>query len=140
MTAFIGSWEDALDDRIDGAILLTIVCMQALAILGTLLSDAFAEYSWLLLLLSVAYWGAGFVLYLIVITIVTYRLIAYSLAPDDWHGPYWITMGAAAITTLAGALIGPRLGTLPAWESYAPMTLSVTFLAWAAATCQSCWS
>jgi tellurite resistance protein TehA-like permease len=87
-----------------------------------------------ILLSSLAYWGAGFVLYLIVITVVTYRLMAYSLAPADWHGPFWITMGTAAITTLAGATLDPRLGAIPAWEPYAPMTLSVTFLGWAIAT------
>lgn len=134
VTAFIGTWEEPVDDRVDGALLLSVVCMQSLSILGALISDVFATYTTKLLLVSAAYWGAGFILYLVVLTIVTYRLMAYSLSPEDWHGPYWITMGAAAITTLAGALVGPRLQTLPAWEPYAPMTISVTFLAWAAAT------
>jgi len=134
VTAFVGRWDSSIDDRVSGALLLSVVCMQSLAILGGLLSDVWVAYSGVLVITSVAYWAGGFVLYLIVITIVTYRLMAYPLDPIDWHGPFWITMGAAAITTLAGATLGPRLQTIPAWEPYAPMTLSVTFLAWAIAT------
>jgi len=81
-----------------------------------------------------SYFGAGYVLYFVVVTIVTYRLLDGTVRPEDWTGPYWITMGAAAITTLAGATLGPRLESMPAWEPYAPVILGVTFLAWAIAS------
>ena len=134
VTEFIGARKAAVSERIDGAFLLVIVCMQSLAVLGGLLSTEFPSHADDIVLLSTAYFGAGYVLYFIVVTVVTYRLLEGSVRPEDWTGPYWITMGAAAITTLAGATLGPRLEAVAAWEPYAPVILGITFLAWAIAS------
>jgi len=131
---FIGVRKTKVSERVDGAFLLVIVCMQSLAVLGGLLSAELSSYAGDVLLLSVSYFGAGYVLYFVVITVVTYRLLDGGVRPEDWTGPYWIMMGAAAITTLAGATLGPSLGSVAAWEPYAPVILGVTFLAWAIAS------
>lgn len=133
-TEFIGAGKVDVSERIDGAFLLVIVCMQSLAVLGGLLTDTLAGYGSAVLLLSMSYFGAGYVLYFVVVTVVTYRLLDGPIRPDDWTGPYWITMGAAAITTLAGTTLGPRLAAFQGWESYAPVIVGVTFLAWAIAS------
>ncbi|WP_226023862.1 tellurite resistance/C4-dicarboxylate transporter family protein [Halomicrobium salinisoli] len=130
----VGPRESAVRERVDGAFLLVIVCMQSLAVLGALLTDSLSAYVDEVVLLSMGYWGSGFVLYFVVVTIVTYRLLDGAVRPSDWTGPYWITMGAAAITTLAGATLGPRLSGFPAWEAYVEITLGITFLAWAIAS------
>ncbi|NKE37529.1 hypothetical protein GWG54_17290 [Natronococcus sp. JC468] len=133
-TEFIGARKTAVSERIDGAFLLVIVCMQSLAVLGGLLSNELSSYAADIVLLSMSYYGAGYVLYFVIVTIVAYRLLEGNVRPSDWTGPYWITMGAAAITTLAGSTLGPRLESIPAWEPYAPVILGVTFLAWAIAS------
>lgn len=133
-TEVIGARKVEVSERIDGAFLLVIVCMQSLAILGGLLSDTLMSYASWIVLLSMSYFGAVYVLYFVIVTIVTYRLLDGNVRPKDWTGPYWITMGAAAITTLAGSTLGPRLESIPAWEPYAPVILGVTFLAWAIAS------
>jgi len=133
-TEFIGARKTAVSKRVDGAFLLVIVCMQSLAVLGGLLSVELPGYAGDIVLLSMGYFGAGYVLYFVVVTVVTYRLLDGSVRPEDWTGPYWIVMGAAAITTLAGATLGPRLEGIGAWEPYAPVILGVTFLAWAIAS------
>jgi len=133
-TEFIGARKADVSERIDGAFLLVIVCMQSLAILGGMLSGELSAYTEGIILLSMSYFGSGYVLYFVIVTVVTYRLLEGRVRPDDWTGPYWITMGAAAITTLAGTTLGPRLESLPIWEPYAPVILGVTFLAWAIAS------
>jgi len=133
-TEIIGARKQAVSERIDGAFLLVIVCMQSLAILGGLLSTALSSYTDAIVLLSMSYFGAGYVLYFVVVTVVAYRLLDGAVRPADWTGPYWITMGAAAITTLAGSTLGPRLESMPVWEPYAPVMIGVTFLAWAIAS------
>ncbi len=130
----VGPRKSAVRERVDGAFLLVIVCMQSLAVLGALLTDSLSAYADEVVLLSMSYWGSGFVLYFVVVTVVTYRLLDGAVHPSDWTGPYWITMGAAAITTLAGATLGPRLSSFPAWEPYVEITLGITFLAWAIAS------
>ncbi|QZP39667.1 tellurite resistance/C4-dicarboxylate transporter family protein [Halobaculum magnesiiphilum] len=134
VTEFVGAGKPAVSERIDGAFLLVIVCMQSLAILGGSLSGAVDGYTTEIVLVSMSYFGAGYVLYFVVVTVVTYRLLEGAVRPEDWTGPYWITMGAAAITTLAGATLGPRLESVVAWEPYAPVILGITFLAWAIAS------
>ncbi|WP_224338176.1 tellurite resistance/C4-dicarboxylate transporter family protein [Haloprofundus halobius] len=133
-TEFIGARKADVSERIDGAFLLVIVCMQSLAVLGGLLADALPAYADVTVLLSMSYFGSGYVLYFIVITVVTYRLLDGAVQPDDWTGPYWIMMGAAAITTLAGTTLGPQLESVPGWAPYAPVIVGVTFLAWAIAS------
>lgn len=133
-TEIVGTRKRAVSERIDGAFLLVIVCMQSLAVLGGLLAEPLAGSANVLVLLSMSYFGSGYVLYFVVITVVTYRLLDGPVLPDDWTGPYWITMGAAAITTLAGATLGPRLGTVSGWEPYASLVVGATFLAWAIAS------
>ena len=123
-----------MSERIDGAFLLVIVCMQSLAVLGGLLADALPAYADVIVLLSMSYFGSGYVLYFIVVTVVTYRLLDGAVRPDDWTGPYWITMGAAAITTLAGTTLGPQLESVTGWAPYAPVIVGVTSLAWAIAS------
>jgi len=133
-TEVVGAGKAAVSERVDGAFLLVVVCMQALAVLGAPLSRALPEAGETVLLASVGYFGAGYLLYVVVATVVTYRLLEGRMRPPDWTGPYWILMGAAAITTLAGARLGPVLEATPAWEPYAPVVLGVTFLAWALST------
>jgi len=133
-TEVIGAAKAGVSERVDGAFLLVVVCLQSLAVLGGLLSAAATDATTLLVLASVSYFGAGYVLYVVVVTVVTYRLLDGALRPGEWTGPYWITMGAAAITTHAGATLGPRLGSLPDWAAYEPVIVGLTLLAWAVAT------
>jgi tellurite resistance protein TehA-like permease len=133
-TEIIGARKAGVSERIDGAFLLVIVCMQSLAVLGGLLAEPLAGYGNAIVLLSMSYFGSGYVLYFVVVTVVTYRLLDGPIRPDDWTGPYWIMMGAAAITTLAGTTLAPRLEAFQGWEPYAPVIVGVTFLAWAIAS------
>ena len=73
-------------------------------------------------------------LYFPVLILVLYRLWFFALDPEAFEPPYWIIMGAGAITTLAGSVLaavsqGPGLtGRLEVF------IIGVTVLAWAAAT------
>lgn len=112
---------------IDGSTLLAVVSTQSVTVLGSQIAETFGVFSGILRLFSLTHFAAGWVLYLIIVTLVTYRLLFRNLAPEDWTGPYWIAMGAVAITTLAGSnmLLYLNMGDL--FEAI----LVVTYLAWA---------
>jgi len=116
-----------VESIVTGATLLTIVATQSVAVLGSQVTSAFGEYANFIYLITLTHFAAGWILYLIFVTLVTYRLLFRPLAPADWEGPYWICMGAAAITTLAGSnmLLHLDIGNL--YEA----TLVITYLAWA---------
>src|SRR5437763_1174973 len=77
------------------------------------------------------------------ITLVFVTLAAYAVlwaltlarfAPSDLMPPYWINMGAMAISTLAGTLLLAKAAASPLLTSLRPFLLGLTILFWATAT------
>jgi hypothetical protein len=90
---------------INGGWLVAVVSTQALAVLMTLLiaNDPAAGPGWLFGALCLYLLGGA--LYLLIITLVVYRMVFFPLRAREFTPPYWIDMGALAITTLAGSLL-----------------------------------
>lgn len=133
-TNLIAFKREPIDKVVDGATLLTVVSTQSIALLGSALASTFGINSEVVSFLSWAFWALGFVLYLIIITLVIYRLIFKTLEPRDWAGPYWICMGAAAITTLAGATIVSKLSLSTGWKEFTIFTKGITLMTWTMGT------
>lgn len=55
--------------------------------------------------LAIMSWSVGVFLYGAAGVCVALRLMLYDFGPDDLTPPYWVSMGALAITVLAGARI-----------------------------------
>jgi tellurite resistance protein TehA-like permease len=85
-------------------------------------------------LLCVAMFMIGSMLYLAIIPLIFYRLTFVRLASRDFSPPYWINMGAVAITTLAGATLMMRVGRWPVLDQVSPFLPGFTLFFWAAAT------
>lgn len=73
-------------------------------------------------------WAVGFVLYLVLIAIIMARLLLVDLAPEHLTHPYWIAMGATAITVLTAARI---LGLHAVLPIPSPVESGLTFVLWA---------
>src|SRR6185369_2403363 len=87
-----------------------------------------------LLFVSLAFWLAGGMLYIWLISLIFYRYTFFTFAPSDLMPPYWINMGAMAISTLAGTLLLARADASPLLTSLRPFILGLTILFWATAT------
>ena len=85
--------------------LIAAVATQSISVLGTLLAHYFGPYREPLLFFTLCMFLVGCMLYLILITLIFYRFTFFSLTTATLTPPYWINMGAVAITTLAGANI-----------------------------------
>lgn len=94
-----------LETGINGAWLLTIVATQSLSVLGTLIAQAFARWQTVLLFFALSLYLLGCMLYIIVIVLIFYRFTFFDLTASELTPPYWINMGAVAITSLAGATL-----------------------------------
>jgi tellurite resistance protein TehA-like permease len=64
---------------------------------------ALTAAAWALLFLTLCMFLLGCTLYLLLITLIFYRFTFVNFTPILLTPPYWINMGAVAITTLAGA-------------------------------------
>ena len=58
-----------------------------------------------LALLAITSWSVGVFLYAAAGLLVSLRLMLYPFGPEELTPPYWVAMGALAITVLAGARI-----------------------------------
>ncbi len=94
--------EQPIQNVINGGWLVATVSCESLAALGSALADFLPANSWLLFV-SYAFWALGVVIYLIFIAMIMYRFFFFRISTKDLSPPYWINMGAMAITTLAGS-------------------------------------
>lgn len=121
-----------LDVGINGAWLLAAVSTQAVAILTALVPWTGPED--LRLFFALCMFLIGCMLYLAIITLIFYRLTFLRLSAETLGPPYWINMGAVAITTLAGStlIIRGQEGTLLA--DFLPFLRGFTLFFWSIAT------
>ena len=124
-----------LDHGIGGAWLLAVVATQSIAVLGVLLAPGLTEGPRLAMhFLALALWLWGGMLYIWIMTLIFYRYTFFTLAAEDLTPPYWINMGAMAISTLAGSLLVQAAPQAPFLQSMRPFIEGFTLLCWASGT------
>lgn len=120
-----------LETGINGAWLIATVATQSISILGTFVASRFPAQREVLLFFTLCMYLLGCMLYLSIITLIFYRFTFINLTTADLTPPYWINMGAVAITTLAGARL---ILDAPSWEFLAellPFLKGFTLFFWA---------
>jgi tellurite resistance protein TehA-like permease len=123
-----------LETGINGAWLLGIVATQAVSVLGTLLAPGIEDGREVVLFVSLCLYLLGAMLYLTIITLIFYRFTFVALTADQMTPPYWINMGAVAITTLAGASLLIQADLWPFLVMLRPFITGFTLFFWATAT------
>lgn len=123
-----------LAEGINGGWLVAVVAGQSVAVLGAQLAPGFSQHGENVLLFCLAMWlGAG-MLYFWIISLVFYRYTFFVLSPSDLAPPYWINMGAAAITTLAGTMLVAAAPHSALLQQLLPFMRGYTLFWWATAT------
>ncbi len=101
----IRSEKPTIEQGINGAWLIAAVATQSISILGTLIAAQLPAYQQIILFIALIFYLLGCMLYLNIITLIFYRFTFFVLKPETLTPPYWINMGAVAITTLAGSTL-----------------------------------
>ena len=135
-TAFtVKEKKPALAEGISGAWLLAVVATQSIAVLSAYLAPHYGAFHKLALnFLALSMWLWGGMLYIWMISLIFYRYNFFRFAPGDLSPPYWINMGAMAISTLAGSLLIVNAPDAPFLASLAPFIKGFTVLYWATGT------
>ena len=126
----------SLADGLNGGWLVSVVAAQSVAVLTVLIPAAgiFVSLQRPLLFMALVLWlGAG-ALYLWIMTLIFYRYTFVHMAPEDLTPPYWINMGAVAISTLAGATLAEHAALSPVISEIVPFVKGLTLFFWAIAT------
>jgi tellurite resistance protein TehA-like permease len=124
-----------LDKGISGAWLLAVVATQSIAVLSALLAAHVSQPVKLELnFLALSMWLWGGMLYIWMMSLIFYRYAFFSFSPGDLSPPYWINMGAMAISTLAGSLLIINVSGAPYLSSLLPFIKGFTVFYWATGT------
>jgi tellurite resistance protein TehA-like permease len=131
----IRSDKPPLERGLSGIWLLAIVATQSVAVLAAQLA-AHADPPWKLELnfFALSMWLWGGMLYIWIMTLIFYRYTFLRFSPGDLTPPYWINMGAMAISTLAGSLLVLNAPNAPFLDSLLPFLKGFTVLYWATGT------
>lgn len=134
-TAFtVKEVKPTLAEGINGGWLVAVVAAQSVAILGGLLVGQFPEQSDVITFFILAMWLGGGMLYIWLISLIFFRYTFFPMDPADLQPPYWINMGAVAISTLAGSIIVQSAEKSPLLDQFLPFLKGFTLFFWATAT------
>ena len=117
----------------NGTWFIWVVASQSVATAAATIEPAVTVGRAELAVLAVAAWSVGIVLYAACAVMVALRLMLYPLTPSDLDPPYWVSMGAIAITVVAGASIVDMEST-PMVESVRGLIAGLSVVFWCIAT------
>ena len=122
-----------LANGINGAWLIAAVSTQSVVVLRCML-DTTAPPAQAIQFQVIAMFLIGAMLYLAIIPLIFYRLTFVPMRHEDFSPPYWINMGAVAISTLAGSMLIQRGDVWRMIGPLLPFIRGFTFFFWAVAS------
>jgi tellurite resistance protein TehA-like permease len=116
---------------VTGSLYLWPVATQSVAIAAAVLAADGVLPAEPGVIVAIVAWSAGVVLYLGTLVVVMTRLVRAGLGPAGARAEHWVTMGAAAISVLAAALIA-RVPNAAAGRAAAPVVKDIGVVLWSA--------
>ena len=124
-----------LEKGLTGGWLIAVVATQSVAVLAALIASEWPQPLRLELnFFALSMWLWGGMLYIWIISLIFYRYTFFAFSPSDLAPPYWINMGAMAISTLAGARLVQNTPDAPFLASLLPFLKGFTVFYWATGT------
>jgi tellurite resistance protein TehA-like permease len=130
----VKSEKPPLGEGLNGGWLVAVVAAQSVSVLGGLLAAEFESARDVIIFFSLVMWLGGGMLYIWIIALIFYRYTFFPLDPGQLAPPYWINMGAMAISALAGTILVSRAAESPLLVELLPFLKGLTLLFWATAT------
>lgn len=120
-----------INEAISGVWLLIIVSTQSVSVLASQLTEYLPFDKELVSFFALSMFLTGCMFYIIIITLIVYRMSFFEMRAEEFAPAYWINMGAVAISTLAGSLL---ILNAPQWSfinEILPFLKGFTLFFWA---------
>jgi tellurite resistance protein TehA-like permease len=125
---------DSVLGGVNGTWLLWVVSTQSLSVVASTLVPTWPSQSGLLAPVAVGLWSVGLLLYLLLVSLIMLRWLTVPMTPETLGPPYWILMGATAISVLAGAKILSLPAALPVVRATTGFVEGFSYAVWAFGT------
>ncbi|HEX6918293.1 MAG TPA: tellurite resistance/C4-dicarboxylate transporter family protein [Phycicoccus sp.] len=132
-TAVLGRSERPVIRAANGTWFIWVVASQSVAVAAATIEPVFGGARRWLAVLAILCWSVGVFLYAAAGIFVALRLMVYPVRPVDLTPPYWVAMGALAITVLAGARI-VEMADAPMVNATRGLIAGLAVVFWAFAT------
>ena len=133
VVAVLGRAERPIIKGANGLWFIWIVGAQSVAMLSATLEPILTDAREILAITAVFAWSLGMILYVAVAMFVALRLMTFPLDPREFNPPYWISMGALAITVVAAARIA-EMASAPMVDATRGLVAGMAVLLWCFAT------
>jgi len=133
-TLLLSRAQDSVLGAVNGSWLLWVVATQSLSVAAATLLPVWPSQAALLAPVAAGLWCIGLVLYLTVVALILLRWLTVPMTPATLSPPYWILMGATAISTLAGARDLALPSGIPVVRATAGFIEGFSFALWAFGT------
>lgn len=131
--AVLGREERPVIATANGTWFVWVVASQSVAVLAAALEPIHPTWRTALAMVAVLAWSVGVILYAATALFVSLRLMLYPLRPIDLDPPYWVAMGAVAITVVAGARI-VEMDSTPMVDATRGLIAGLSVVFWCFAT------
>lgn len=121
--------------KFDEGWLIYAVGTQSVSLLSMLVAPGFPALQETLFLFALLMYLLGGALYFLLIALILYRLLFFSLPAEKLTPLYWISMGAGAITTLSGVTLLLNSARWILLKEMLPFLSGLTLSSWAVTTC-----
>lgn len=120
--------------NMNGLWLLIIVATESVTVLGSATAEYYpASNAWIYFIAFMMFLN-GCLWYIVVITLIFYRMAFFKLRAVELAPAYWINMGAVAIITLGGTALIQHGQGIEWMIPMQPFILGMTFLYWSVGT------
>ncbi|MGO1974259.1 MAG: tellurite resistance/C4-dicarboxylate transporter family protein [Propionibacteriaceae bacterium] len=131
--AVLGREERPVIATANGTWFVWVVASQSVAVLASALEPIYPTWRAGLAIVAVMAWSVGVILYAATAVFVSLRMMLYPLRPIDLDPPYWVAMGAVAITVVAGARI-VEMDSTPMVDATRGLVAGLSVVFWCFAT------
>lgn len=138
-TAVLGSTTSPILSKVNGTWFVCVVAAQSVAVAASgLMAElpapaADANFGAVLAVIAVIAWSVGVGLYLVCAVFVGMRALLHRIGPEDLDAPYWVMMGALAISVVAGSKILEG-GTSPIFAATTVIIAGASAILWSVST------
>ncbi len=133
LVTLLGKAERPIYKGANGNWFIWVVGAQSVAVLAASLEPKLNGARVGLSTTAVFAWSLGVMLYIAIAVFVVLRMMTYPLDPQEFKPPYWVSMGALAISVLAGSHIA-QMTSSPIVDLTGKLITGVAVVLWCVAT------